>query len=87
MVTTIMEMKRRKMVELLEPHLPDERVVPSTVKGVNLFFCRGDTSDNKFYMLYPQGNSGRRSVKRRQRCDFPEETLCFFHTGRNCINK
>jgi AraC-like DNA-binding protein len=38
----VMEMKRRKMVEMLVPHLLDERVVPASVKGVNLF--RIDTS-------------------------------------------
>jgi AraC-like DNA-binding protein len=42
MVLDSMEMKQQKMVELLAPHLPDERVVPASVKGVNLF--RIDTS-------------------------------------------
>ena len=42
MVLSMMEIKRRKMVALLEPHLHDERVIPSSVKGVNLF--RIDTS-------------------------------------------
>ncbi len=46
----MMEMKRRKMVELLELHLPDERVVPAPVQGVNLF--RTDTSFSRTPLSY-----------------------------------
>jgi AraC-like DNA-binding protein len=37
MAATVMEMKRRKMVEQLKSLLPEERIIPALVKGVSLF--------------------------------------------------
>jgi hypothetical protein len=72
MKSSTMEMKRRQMVTLLESHLPDERVVPSPLKGVNLF--RIDNSFPRMPKSYdPQIIIMAQGLKR---LFLGDETLC-----------